>query len=265
MKNNIKPFPLRLPISLYEQLEAASAKNGRSVNQEIVHLIEESLPLGSKRHVAVMQRERQKVELALTLEAWLQDVRWQHDEKEGIKEYCRRYQAADLAQGEDEVERVAGFDEVEPRYLSGILLALRWYASQSVYVQKFIDPLRPQKLAPERSKRKIVLAYLHWCSTTSSEPLTEESVMTFCERYNNGEEGRIFEMQEISAGYLYELFNEWFCNLPVIAAEIPRLTELRREVLNKMHGEQSKNLQAIENEKNKINTQPENSHNIIKP
>lgn len=265
MKNNIKPFPLRLPVSLYEQLEAVSTKNGRSVNHEIVHRLEESLHYGLKKNVVVMQRERQKAELALTFEVWQQDVHWQHDEKKAIREYCRRYKAADLAQEEAEIERVAGFDEVEPWYLSGILLAFRWYASQSVHVQKFIDPLRPQKLAPERSKRKLVLAYLHWCSTTSSQPMTEESVMTFCDRYNNGEECRIFDIQEIAAGYLYDLLNEWFCNFPAMAAEIPRFTELRRAALNKIHEERSKKLQDIENEINKLNAQPENNPNISKP
>ncbi|MDC7714416.1 Arc family DNA-binding protein [Vogesella sp. LYT5W] len=253
MKNNIKPFPLRIPISLYEQLEAVSAKNGRSVNHEILHRLEESLPLGAQRNVAAMQRERQKAELALTFEVWQQDVRWPHDERNAIREYCRRYKAADLAQEEGEVERVAGFDEVEPWHLSGILLAFRWYASQSVHVQKFIDPLRPQKLAPEHSKRKLVLAYLHWCSTTSSQPMAEESVMTFCDRYNNSEENLIFDIQEIAAGYLYDLLNEWFCNFPVMAAEISRIAEFKRELLKEMHEEQLKKLQGIEDEINKTN------------
>ena len=54
MQNNQKPsFPLRLPDSTKEHLQAAAQKIGRSMNAEIVARLQESMPGGTGMMVSM--------------------------------------------------------------------------------------------------------------------------------------------------------------------------------------------------------------------
>lgn len=235
---------LRLPIDIYEQLKAAAAESGRSLNAEITHRL--SISLNSKAVIAAPERpqEKQKAELLLEFETWMRDAKRSRDDKRVYSDFCHLYNGADP--NWDQVEPVYGIEKVAPRELRDLALAWRRYARESVYVHQFTDPTRPQRLAPERRKGKLLMSYLHWCNETAMAPLDGKALVGFCEYYNEGAHNSILDMPEISSGYLEELITTWLCDLPVQLAELPNKTNFSKMLLLSMQEQQKRILANID-------------------
>ncbi|MFN4236054.1 MAG: Arc family DNA-binding protein [Vogesella sp.] len=244
MTDDIYRTQLRLPIRVYERLRVAAEESGRSLNAEIAHRLDVSLTAKTIGTDASQPTERQKAELLLDFEAWLRESSTYQNEKTAYREYCRLYNGADPDW--EQVEPVHGIEEVNPRFLRDLALAWRRYARESVYVQQFTDPTRPQRLAPERRKGELVMSYLGWCNALENDPLAPASLVEFCRQYNDGEGRKVLEMPEISPGYLEELMGVWLYNLPVQLAGTPGDRDFMHQALKAMQKHQEDKLKTIE-------------------
>lgn len=244
MPNDIYRTQLRLPMDIYVQLKSASDESGRSLNAEIAHRISVSLTGKTAMAVADRPQEKQKAELLLEFEDWIRGARRSRDDKTVYRDFCHLYNGADP--NWEQVEPVYGIEKVEPRELRDLALAWRCYARESIYVQQFTDPTRPQRLAPEHRKGKLLMSYLLWCTETEKNPLEGESMIGFCEHYNKGECNRILDIPEIHSGYLEELITTWLCNFPAQLAGLPSKTNVSKILLLSMQEQQKRILANID-------------------
>lgn len=244
MTDDIYRTQLRLPISIYEKLRVAAEESGRSLNAEIAYRLDASLNTKTLSTDTGQPTERQKAELLLGFEAWLRDSSNSQNEKVAYREFCDLYNGADPDW--EQVEPVYGIEEVNPRFLRDLALAWRRYARESVYVQQFTDPTRPQRLVPERRKGELMMSYLRWCNAAEKDPLDPALLVMFCEQYNDGEGSKVLDIPEIFAGYLEELVKEWLYELPVQLAGLPGGQNFMREALQVMQKQQEDKLKAIE-------------------
>lgn len=232
---------LRLPNRIYARLKAASEQSGRSLNAEIVHRLEESLDSKYLGADAGKPPERQKAELLLEFESWLRNSKLQLNEKVAYNEFCRLYNGDDPDQ--EEVEHVYGIENVDPRFLGDLALAMRRYARESIYV---LDPTRPQRIVDERRKCELLIAYLRWCKERAESPQEGTALVAFCDEYNSRESGKILDLEEISPGYLDELVSSWLCCFLGQIAGSPVWTDLIQETLKSIHKQHVETIQVLE-------------------
>lgn len=43
MSDKVKPFPLRLPADLFQEIEALARRERRSINSQVIHLLERQI------------------------------------------------------------------------------------------------------------------------------------------------------------------------------------------------------------------------------
>ncbi|WP_337882555.1 Arc family DNA-binding protein [Chromobacterium haemolyticum] len=225
---------LRLPMRVYEQLKQQADESGRSLNAEIAYRLENSLGEKALRD-GRLPTERQKVELLLDFESWLQESQGELSEKGALKEFCRLYNGGDPDY--EQVETVYGIEEVTPRFLRDLALACRRYARESPYISQHLDPIMSQRHVPEVRKAALVKSYLCWCETQTKNPMTPDTLNSFCREYHEEMYQRILGIPTISPGYLEELVIAWLHKLPMYLSMLSEKSDFMREAIQIMREE----------------------------
>ena len=243
MTENLYRTQLRIPMRVYEQLKQQADDSGRSLNAEIAYRLEASLGERALRN-GRLPTERQKVELLLDFESWLQESQEGQNEKAALKAFCHLYNGGDPDY--EQVEPVHGIEEVAPRFLRDLALACRRYARESPYISQYLDPTMPQRHVPEVRKAALVKGYLCWCEMQTKNPIAPDALNDFCREYHEGGLQKILDVPTISPGYLEELVIAWLYKLPAWLATLSDSRDFMRETMQIMYEQQLAELHAIE-------------------
>ncbi|MDE1713572.1 Arc family DNA-binding protein (plasmid) [Chromobacterium amazonense] len=247
MSKDIFRSQFRLPWDLYEQLKKSAEEAGRSLNAEIVFRLEASFSEQAPSQ-AQQAPEMRKAELLLGYEEWVGALGLAQNSKDRFQDYCQLYSVD--GPNEEQIERIWGIDEIEPRYLRELALAWRRYARESKYLQTLEDPTRPQRQVLERRKAELVISYLQWCKNENCDAQSTDAIDRFCDVYNSvglsQARWKVIDLPEVSPGYLEELVKVWIFEVP--ARLDPNIANNKQilEMINDYHQQQQGRLSALE-------------------